>query len=72
MHHIRDKRNMMMKKRFCVLTNVLALLSVSSVVAMVLSLPAKAADSHDHSMSTAPVTPATLTEWAQGRRYSPA
>ena len=59
---------MMMKKRFCVLTNVLTLLSVSSVVAMVLSLPAKATDSHDHSMSTAPVTPATLTDWAQGAK----
>jgi tetratricopeptide (TPR) repeat protein len=57
-----------MKKFSGVRKSGLGLLSVSSVVATVLSFPAAAADSHDHSMSTAPVAPTTLTEWARGAK----
>jgi len=57
--------------RTFVLVNGPALISVSSVVAALLAFPVNAADSHDHSMSTAPAAPAaptTLTEWAQGAK----
>jgi hypothetical protein len=57
-----------MKMRTFVLVNGPALISVSSVVAALLAFPVNAADSHDHSMSTAPAAPTTLTEWAQGAK----